>query len=301
MTVTPWAEGDGWRIREMICRAGPASPAFEERHDWTGLALVVSGYFTYRSLRGREWLVPGAWLLCTAGTCFECGHDHGQGDVCVSLQFRDDRLQHALASLRGVAPEAFPSHRLPPLNATLPWAVRCMALRESGEDAYALAMEVLMGMLCLAHTTGTPARLPGLELAIVSAQAKAIDAAPHEDWSLDALQARSGLGPFVLLRAFRRLLGVTPYQYVLRQRLQSAAGMLLRDRRPVQNVALECGFGDLSEFHRRFRRVFGTTPARYRDHYARARAVATCRGGTRGAWPGSDEAQRQARDITEKR
>jgi AraC-like DNA-binding protein len=268
ISSTLLAEGDGWRLRRLVCRAGPESPAFEERHDWTGIALVAAGSFTYRSFRGCALLAPGAWLLATAGACFECGHEHGHGDVCLSFQFRDDRLQQALASLRGAAPERFPAHYLPPLQATVPLSTRCLSLHDSGEDPYALAHEVLVRALCLAHGAALPAKLPGRELATVSTLVRAIDDAPHEDWSLAALEACSGLGPFSLLRSFRRLLGTTPYQYVLRQRLQRAARQLVHDRRPVQDIALDCGFNDLSEFHRRFRRIFGETPGGYRRSHA---------------------------------
>ncbi|MBU0798978.1 MAG: helix-turn-helix domain-containing protein, partial [Alphaproteobacteria bacterium] len=35
--------------------------------------------------------------------------------------------------------------------------------------------------------------------------------------------------------------------------------------RTVLDIALSVGFGDLSEFTRRFRRIFGTTPSDYRN------------------------------------
>lgn len=47
-------------------------------------------------------------------------------------------------------------------------------------------------------------------------------------------------------------------------RLRTAAGLLRSTDLPVAGIALAAGFGDLSNFHRAFRRAFATTPLRYR-------------------------------------
>ncbi|HVY14763.1 MAG TPA: hypothetical protein VHB27_06025, partial [Rhodopila sp.] len=43
------AAGQGWRVAEVVCRAGPRDRPFEERHDWVTIAAVMTGTFTYRS------------------------------------------------------------------------------------------------------------------------------------------------------------------------------------------------------------------------------------------------------------
>ena len=74
----------------------------------------------------------------------------------------------------------------------------------------------------------------------------------------------AGISKYHFLRVFRRLTGVTPYQYLISARLRRAALALARSRRPVIVVALESGFGDLSTFNKTFRAVFGLTPTQYR-------------------------------------
>jgi AraC family transcriptional regulator len=61
------------------------------------------------------------------------------------------------------------------------------------------------------------------------------------------------------------LVGMTPHQYVLRTRLHRAALLLRRTDQPVAGIAFDCGFGDLSTFNRRFRRVMGASPSDYRN------------------------------------
>ena len=81
------ARGEGWRISDIVCRAGPNDRPFEERHEDVSIAAVVEGSFRYRSSTGTALLYPGAFLLGNAGACFECGHEHATGDRCVSFQF----------------------------------------------------------------------------------------------------------------------------------------------------------------------------------------------------------------------
>ena len=67
-----------------------------------------------------------------------------------------------------------------------------------------------------------------------------------------------------LLRTFRRVVGMTPHQFILRTRLQNAAVQLRQSNQPVLNIALAAGFADLATFTRRFRAIIGGTPSAYR-------------------------------------
>ena len=61
------------------------------------------------------------------------------------------------------------------------------------------------------------------------------------------------------------MLGVTPHQYLVRSRLRRAARLLADDARSITDVALEVGFGDLSNFVRTFHRAAGVSPRRFRQ------------------------------------
>jgi AraC family transcriptional regulator len=81
---------------------------------------------------------------------------------------------------------------------------------------------------------------------------------------LQDLAAIAGMSKYHFLRVFRRLTGVTPHQYLISARMRRAALGLVSSRRPVIDVALDAGFGDLSTFNKRFRGTFGLTPTQYR-------------------------------------
>jgi len=85
-----------------------------------------------------------------------------------------------------------------------------------------------------------------------------------------------GISPAYGCRLFRRFDTTSPYRFLLRQRMQLAAEMLSRrdrggDRPLVRDVAARLGFADQYQFSRAFKRVFGTSPARFQQETATRR------------------------------
>lgn len=78
-----------------------------------------------------------------------------------------------------------------------------------------------------------------------------------------ALVSLCGRSPEHVSREFMRHFGVTPTDYVNRIRLDYAAARLRTASVPVKEVAMECGWNDLSFFHRLFLRRHGVSPRRY--------------------------------------
>jgi AraC-like DNA-binding protein len=85
-----------------------------------------------------------------------------------------------------------------------------------------------------------------------------------ESVTLDALAAESGLPKPRFLRAFRRVVGISPHAYQVHLRVDLARRMLAAGA-AVADAASAAGFFDQSHFHRHFRRLHGVTPARYRN------------------------------------
>ena len=84
-----------------------------------------------------------------------------------------------------------------------------------------------------------------------------------EDVSLLALAEQAHVSPFHFARQFRATVGVPPHQFVLRQRIQKSLRLLKAGKLPLAQIAVESGFHDQPHFTRAFRRVLGTTPAKY--------------------------------------
>lgn len=91
-----------------------------------------------------------------------------------------------------------------------------------------------------------------------------LDAHAHEAIGLDAAAREASLSPYHFLRVFGAVLGVTPHQYLVRARLRRAARLLADEEHPITDVALDVGFGDVSNFVRTFGRAAGVSPRAFR-------------------------------------
>jgi AraC-like DNA-binding protein len=80
--------------------------------------------------------------------------------------------------------------------------------------------------------------------------------------TLDDLAAHAGLDKFHLCRAFRAQVGMPPYAYLTHLRIARAKELLAAGMKPSE-IAPQIGLYDQSQLNRHFRRIVGTTPARY--------------------------------------
>jgi AraC-like DNA-binding protein len=69
-------------------------------------------------------------------------------------------------------------------------------------------------------------------------------------------------------RAFRQTFGESPFAYIMRRRVRRAQQLMLTSRRPLSQVALECGMCDQSHLCRVFRRVVGINPNAWRRRFS---------------------------------
>jgi len=261
------ATGDGWSVREVVCNAGPSDRPFEERHEGFSVSAVIEGSFTYRSDAWRGLLYPGALLLGNSGACFECGHAHGVGDRCISLNVRDDLFGEIAAAAASTSRFRFSAPSLPPSPKALPvvalmeaLSLRAPALRRE-ELVLGLIERVVAATADQKRIAAAPA---ALEARRVVEAIRLVESDAARPVRLQDLAASAGMSKYHFLRVFRRLTGMTPYQYLLSARMRRAALDLASSRRPVLAIALDSGFNDLSTFNHRFRAAFGATPTQYR-------------------------------------
>lgn len=80
--------------------------------------------------------------------------------------------------------------------------------------------------------------------------------------SIDQLAELIHLSPFHLMRVFKKTMGISLHQKVMKMRLIKASE-LLRSNQSQLTISTHCGFAHQSHFSRCFRQFFGVTPKQY--------------------------------------
>ena len=261
--ATPIKTGRALTVVDYRCTARPGDRPFEEHHDATAIAYVRAGSFGYRCRGVAHELVTGAALIACAGDDYVCTHDHhGGGDECLSFHLAPevaDALDPTGATWRRGA--------VPPIAALAVLGERAQAAARGDEDTAVDELGLAFAARLCALATGRPARRLAprpIDRARVLEVARWIDDAAHEPIDLDAAAARAGWSAFHFLRVFAAVVGATPHQVLVNARLRRAARLLAVEDRAITDVALEVGFGDLSNFVRTFRRAAGISPRGFR-------------------------------------
>ena len=263
MAVAKLLSAGSISVFDYRCDAGPADRPFAELHDGFSVSYVRRGSFGYTARGLRFELVPGSILLGHRGDEFTCTHDHHRcGDECLSFRLAPD-----LAETIGYRPEIWRIGAMPPLPEIMPLGELAQAAADGSADIGPNEVGLVLAARIVELASGRTSEPPP---AHARDRRRAIDAAvwiddhAHRAFDLDRLAKAAGLSPFHFLRLFARVLGVTPHQYLLRTRLRRAARLLARDARPISDVALDVGFGDLSNFVRTFHRASGLSPRQFR-------------------------------------
>lgn len=85
------------------------------------------------------------------------------------------------------------------------------------------------------------------------------------DLKLMELSAITQISPYHFLRLFKKSLGVTPHQYILRQRIDRAKVLLQSSHLDISEIAFRVGFCDSSHLTRCFKSIVGKTPSQWRQ------------------------------------
>ena len=75
-----------------------------------------------------------------------------------------------------------------------------------------------------------------------------------------------GLNEQYFCRFFKKAIGLSPVEYLNEYRIRQAMSLLRDSTLPVTEVCLDCGYNNMGNFLREFRRYTGTTPLQYRKH-----------------------------------
>ncbi|MEO0913366.1 MAG: AraC family transcriptional regulator [Pseudomonadota bacterium] len=250
-------------------------PVLEHYHDFFELLLIEQGEVYHWINRVEEVLKPGHVVFIRPQDCHALQGVAGTGARILNVVFRPETAAHLRERYsEEVAGRFFwQAGHLP------------ATLRLHGSQRERAINAVLT--LQTSHRTS----LARIEHFLLSVMTHVLDAGDVVDdrapaWLLSACRAvreprvfRRGATGFLdaaarsqehVCRQTRRHLGLSPTQYVNRIRIQHAAMLLSATDRPLSDLAADCGFENLSYFHRLFREQYGTTPKKYRVRHRRS-------------------------------
>jgi len=83
--------------------------------------------------------------------------------------------------------------------------------------------------------------------------------------TLKEISEFSGWSVSFLRHRFRSVTGRTIGEFLKQRRMAESARLLAETRKPIKEIAMQAGYGDVAAFHRAFLERYKITPGQYRD------------------------------------
>ncbi len=253
---------------------------FSHDHDFWELAIIESGTGCHSTGSGESrlergsvlFLRPRAWHAyreCVALSVYNVCWSEAFGGRELSALGCDAALgarvqSWRFPSWRGEEVWQIEEARLETILTLWRRAVAASHRTESVAHTLLLLCELWRGCPLEANPTRAPHPAVATTAALLSNESE-------RAWTLGELSRRSHVSGEHLSREFKRALGIPPMEYLLRERMERAAGLLLGGDESIARVALRVGYGDANFFARRFRAHFGVSPRDYRRRFTVAR------------------------------
>lgn len=161
---------------------------------------------------------------------------------------------------------AFSEREQDPAIATIAAALARETVRgDAGSRVYSESLATILAVHLLRNYLETPSGDAAAPAPVPRAVAKAVAFIQHEhasDIGLAEIAAAAHMSPFHLVRTFKRTMGISPYQYLIQTRVNSARSLIMAGGGgySLAEIATSVGFADQSHLTRHFKKVLGMTP-----------------------------------------
>jgi AraC-like DNA-binding protein len=132
-------------------------------------------------------------------------------------------------------------------------------------ESLATALAVYLQRRYAVYVQKTAEYRGGMPKARLNRVLEYISANLSEDIRLSELARTAGMSPHYFSELFKQTTGLSPHQYVLRQKIERAKQHLRDPRANVIEASAMTGFVDQSYFTKVFRRLVGVTPTEFRN------------------------------------
>lgn len=255
-------------------------------HEEWEAVLITQGSCLVAAGNHKTMLQAGEGFFIHSGILHGCWDTDNSGCRFHSMVFHPRLVGGSLDSIfhqQFVQPLLdHPGPDLIVLKPDIPWQKQAL---EALEDAWQQCVREEAGfpfrvrnalsvLIWLLHSHLTPAASAVSSKTLRDAQRiKSMLSCIHRSYGSEldtaAIAASASVSESECLRCFRNTIGTTPIQYLKQYRLQQAARMLTETREKVSDIAVSCGFQDMSYFTKSFREQMGLVPTEYRKNASR--------------------------------
>ncbi|OOM10726.1 AraC family transcriptional regulator [Clostridium saccharobutylicum] len=88
-----------------------------------------------------------------------------------------------------------------------------------------------------------------------------------ENISLNDIAMIANISKSECCRSFKRILRVTPFEYLMEYRALKSSELLLKSKKSISNIAFDVGFNGTSYLGKVFKKYMNCTPSEYRNKY----------------------------------
>ena len=82
--------------------------------------------------------------------------------------------------------------------------------------------------------------------------------------TLEMIAKQIMISPNHLCKYFKKKMGITVFQYINQYRINQSIYYLLHSQLTIIDIAMNCGFDNISYYIRTFKKITGLTPKQYR-------------------------------------
>lgn len=229
------------------------------RHDTYAIGITLSGVQTFQYRGEQRYCLPGQCHVLHPDEVHDGGAGTAEG-FAYRIAYIDPLLVQQAIGGKGLPFVADPVIERGDFQDALPAAL--WRLEEPIDDVARIELIAALAD-ALGRASGNHARKQSsLRLAALIRVRDLIAANSSARYSLDELEAASGLDRWTLARQFRAAFGTSPSQFRTMRQLDRARRAIRRGL-SLAEAASDAGFADQSHMSRLFKRTYGLTPARW--------------------------------------
>lgn len=270
--LTPVVFGET-SVKILNTRMSPNTIGFEQHwHDRIELHLVTSGCL-YLCCDNQEIAINAGEVSIVSPTVLHSGRSGKEGYECYVIMFEiSDLYNGSVSSKQYIEPIIngnIKFHNKTNCKKIVDLADRIVKMQLKSDDYHPLetigCLYQLLGLMyehCADNNNSIINKFQKFDTVI-----NYINTNFTKNISLSDISQHFGYDESYFCRKFKNTTGITVTKYIRTQRLEHARRLLEKTNESIRHIAISCGFIDTAYFTNCFKKMYSTSPTKYRTDY----------------------------------